>query len=258
MNRNQIWVIAGAIILFLILYLGFEITPPKQKSLEKSRALNIEATSVNNLIQEANLDADKKSMIDAINLDLQKANSDSIKKLGLLKSLSGTWYDLGYPSIAGYYAEEAADIIGTDASWAIAGTTYSICTKNAKEDKTKQFCSKRAVKAFEKAISIAPEVVDHRINLANCYIDNPNPETPMQGILMLKDLNTKYPKSVAVLNQLGKLALQTNQSERALERLEAAILLEPENNVTICLLVDAYTQLGNNAKASEYKKKCVN
>ena len=70
MNRNQIWVIAGAIILFLILYLGFEITPPKQKSLEKSRALNIEATSVNNLIQEANLDADKKSMIDAINLDL--------------------------------------------------------------------------------------------------------------------------------------------------------------------------------------------
>lgn len=89
MNRNQIWVIAGACILFLILYLGFEITPPKQKSLEKSRALNIEATSVNNLILEANLDADKKSMIDAINLDIQKSEGDSIKKIGLAKITFG-------------------------------------------------------------------------------------------------------------------------------------------------------------------------
>jgi len=80
----------------------------------------------------------------------------------------------------------------------------------------------------------------------------------MQGILMLRDLNTKYPKNVAVLNQLGKLALQTNQSERALERLEAAIKLEPENNVTICLLAEAYSQLGDKTKATEYKKKCVN
>ena len=45
---------------------------------------------------------------------------------------------------------------------------------------------------------------------------------------------------------------------QALERLEAAIKLEPENKNTICLLATAYKNAGNEAKANEYQNKCVN
>jgi Flp pilus assembly protein TadD len=140
----------------------------------------------------------------------------------------------------------------------MAGTTYAICVKNSQDEKVKSFCSKRAVKAFESAISLAPEKIEPRINLAICYVDNPSQDNPMQGILMLRELNTKYPQSVPVLNQLGKLALQTNQIEKALERLEAAIALEPENKNTICLLATAYKNAGDQVKSNEYQKKCVN
>ena len=260
MNRNQILLLVGGVLLFVVLYFGFDIIPQKSKDLEKSRSLNIESTSINNLLKDAmaTLDAQQKSIIEAINLDIQKASNDTVARIERIKSLSGTWYEFGFPAISGSYAEDIANMLKTDESWSIAGTTYAICVKNSEDPKVKDFCSKRAVKAFENAISIAPDNIDHRINLAICYVDNPMQDNPMQGILMLRELNTKNPENVAVLNQLGKLAIQTNQNERALERLETAIGLEPENQTTICLLATAYKNIGNTAKADEFSNKCVN
>jgi len=260
MSKFQIGAIVGAIVFFLILYLGFDTMPPKQKELEKSRIFNLESTSISNLVQEAKakLTPEQSSIIEAIHLDLNKVGSDSLKKVVILKSLSGTWYEMGYPAIAGSYAQDIASIEKTGEAWSMAGTTYALCVKSDADEKTKEFCSKRAIKAFENAISIMPDNVEARINLAICYVDRPPTDNPMQGILILRDLNTKYPENVSVLNQLGKLALQTNQIDKALERLEKAIELDPKNQNTICLLAEAYTTIKNAAKAAEYNKKCIN
>jgi tetratricopeptide (TPR) repeat protein len=260
MNKSQIAVISGAIILFLILYLGFDKIPPKSKNLEKSRLLNVESTSVTNLINEAQtkLTPQQTTVIEAINLDLNKVADDTSKRVTILKSLSGTWYEMGFPAISGNYAEEIANIEKSAESWSMAGTTYALCVKSSEDTKVKEFCSKRAVNAFEKTISLDPENIDARINLAICYVDSPAKDNPMQGIMMLRDLNTKYPKNVSILNQLAKLALQTNQIEKALERLEASILIDPDNNNTICMLASAYESAGNKVKAEEYQKKCIN
>jgi hypothetical protein len=135
MQKQQYIAVASALVLFLLLYFVFDTIPPKQKSLEKSRALNIETTSVTNLIKEASgkLDKNQLSIIEAINLDLQKAGNDTIKKIGVLKSLSGTWYDMGHPAIAGSFAEEIATISKDEESWSVTGTTYAICVKNSQD-----------------------------------------------------------------------------------------------------------------------------
>lgn len=260
MNQKQKFVIFGSITLFFILYFGFDKIPPASKSLEKSRMMNLESTSISNLVLEAtaSLNKEEKSMIDAINLDLNNAGSDTTKKVEVLKSLSGIWYEVGHPAISGSYAEEIANLSKTEEAWSLAGTTYALCVKNEKVAKTKEFCSKRAINAFEKAISIAPQNIENRINLAICYVDNPLPSNPMQGIMMLRALNESHPDNVSVLNQLARLAIQTNQFDKALDRLKTAIKLEPKNNVTICLLASAYASIGDQKRAEEYKNQCVN
>lgn len=260
MNRNQIIVLIGSVLLFLVLYFGFSKVPTSQLNLEKSRAMNMEATSVANLISQANdsLTEVQKSIIAAINLDLNESKRDTLVYLERLKSLAGTWYEYKFPSISATYAEEIANISKSEESWSIAGTTYALCVKSTIDQKEKEFCSKRAIKAFENALSIAPDNIDTRINLAICYVDNPLQDNPMQGILMLRDLNTKYPENIAVLNQLARLALQTNQIDKAISRLETAIGLEPENQMTICLLASAYRSAGDVQKANEFENKCVN
>ena len=260
MNTTQITATAGALLLFLILYLGFDKIPPSGKDLEKSRMLQMESTSVSNLIREATsgMNAEQKSIIEALELDLSKVGTDTIKMLRVLETLAGSWYNLGFSAISGNYAEEIAKIQKTEASWSIAGTTYALCINQNESEKIRNFCFKRAINAFERAISIDPEKIEPRINLAVCYTDFPLPEEPMKGILMLRELNEKHPKNVQVLNQLGRLALKTNQFERALERLEEAYSIDPDNKNTVCLLADAYKSAGNVAKAGEFEKKCLN
>ena len=78
----------------------------------------------------------------------------------------------------------------------------------------------------------------------------------MKGILMLRDLNTKYPENTAVMNQLARLALQTNQLDRAVERLEAVLKLEPENQMAHCLLAEVYDRKGNSELRDQYLATC--
>lgn len=258
LNKGQKTSIVVAILCFCTLYFGFDITPKKQKELEKSRSLNIEATSIQNLVIEAREKLGPEyNILEAMNMELNSIEIDS-NKVEQLKAISGKWYELGYPAIAGYYAEEAAKINNTSEAWSIAGTTYLIGSRESTQEKTKTWSFQRAIKALENAISIDPENIDHKINLALGYVDNPPSDDPMKGILQLRNLNEQYPDNVKVLTQLGRLSLATRQYENALERLSRAEELEPGNQNIICLLAEAYSALDQRSLAEDYNKKCLN
>lgn len=250
--------LALGLVLFSILYFGFDTKPKEQKALEKSRAAKLEATGIQNILNSAKaaLSKEQMTMLDALNHDALGAETDSAK-VAAFKSLSSGWYEAGYPIISGHYAEEVAKIDDDVDAWSMAGTTYIIGMRGAQEQDERSFARSRALKALWNVLDRDPENVSAQINMALVYVEAPD-ENPMQGILMLRELNEKYPDKVNVLNQLGRLAIQTNQSEKALQRLTTALKLEPANKNTICLLAMAYQQAGDKAKAAEFKEKCEN
>jgi tetratricopeptide (TPR) repeat protein len=243
--------------LFCLIYFFGKTKSSEQQLLEKSRSENIESTGIQNLLTDArtNLDESQIQMINAFTTDIDKTAVDSLK-VPKLKQLSGTWYSMGYPAIAGFYAEKIAEIENDENSWSMAGTTYGICVKNTEDPKVKDFCSKRSRNAFESAISFNPENVDNKINLAISYVDNPLQENPMKGILMLRELSESSPQHPGVSRQLGRLAIQTGQFEKAVERLTQSFELDGENKETNCLLVQAYEALGDMQNAERFKIKC--
>ena len=258
LTTGQWTAIGVALAVLAVLYFGFDIVPKQQKDLEKSRTLAVEATSVQNLIMEAKTELGAEfGVIEALNMELNGENNDSLK-VNKLETLSSKWYQLGYPAISAYYAEEIAKLKETEEAWSIAGTTYSIALKESEAEKTRTWAFQRAVRAFESAISINPDNIDHRINLALGYIENPPQENPMKGILMLRELNDQDPDNVKVLLQLGRLSLMTNQTENALQRLHRAEELAPNNKNVVCLLAQAYQQAGDTNNAERYNKKCIN
>ena len=194
-------------------------------------------------------------VIDAMNMRLSQATSDSLK-IEEYKNLSSAWYQNGYYAIAGHYAEEIAKIENDELSWSIAGTTYAAGIQNSKDQKVKDFSVQRARKALENAISINPANVNHKINLAVTFAEQPLADNPMKGIMMLLDLNKQYPEDVSVLFQLARLGIQTGQYSKAVERIEKALSLEPDNQRIICLAVEAYNGVGNQSKADFFSKKC--
>lgn len=257
LNRTQLLTVGAAILLFGVLYFGCDTKPVTQKAIEKERALAVESTNIEALLLEAKatLPSATATNILALEKQMEDATADSIRT-NALKELSREWYQAKHPAIAAFYAEKVAESSSTEDAWSIAGTTYTICLQRSELEKVREFCTNRAVSAFESAISLNPDNVAHQTNLALVYTENPPQANPMKGILMLVDLNKKHPQNIGVLNNLGRLAMKTGQFAKAVERFGQALELEPDNRDAVCMISQAYGELGEITSAEKFAAKC--
>lgn len=252
LSRIQFTTIGVAFILFLAMYFGCETRSEQVRTLEKSRSLTLEVTGIENIMQAA------KKKLSASDLSTLEAMESSVAKdsIAALEMLSSKWYELGDAAIAGHYAEELAIIKNDEQSWGIAGTTYLLGLKSSTEEKARKFCKSKALAAFDKAISLNPANVDHKINKALCYVELADEGNPMQGILQLRELNQQYPENIGVMVQLARLALKTNQLDKAKQRLGQALAIEPQNQSANCLMAETLEAMGDQKNAARYRDIC--
>lgn len=257
MKKQQYIALFAAAILFLGLYLGFDTRPSGQHKIEQSRAIQGESTSFETILADAREHLGETERLAAEELDKKfDAATDDAQRAEALKQLSGFWYRTGNRAVAGGFAEKVAEIENTDAAWSVAGATYFQALQGSDNPILRQYCAGRAIKAFESAASLAPDEPEHRVNIALVHAEQPSADNPMQAVLLLRELEAKYPNEPAVYNALGRLAIKTGQWERALQRLEKAYQLDPSNTNTPCLLAKAYEGAGNTAKAEEFANLC--
>lgn len=257
MNKAQYLALLAATAVFLVLYLGFGTKPPAQKTVERSRSLQGESTSFTTMLDaaKANMDATQAGNLLALEQRLEQAGSDSLRA-GVLKEISAWWYTQGNLPVAGGFAEQVAELEQADTAWSVAGATFYLALSGSQDETLRKYCGSHAVKAFESAISLNPARVEHRVNLALVYAENPPPDNPMQAVLMLRELEQKYPENASVYNALGRLAIKTGQWDRAVARLEQSWSLDKTNPITPCLLAKAYEGAGKTDKVAEFVALC--
>ncbi len=258
MTKLQIVSVISAVLLFIVLYFGCDTVSPEQKRIGESRKPGMVSTDISVLLKDAaeKLDPTQTGVIEMLDAQVEAAQDST--KIDFLKQLSGKWYEFGQPAIAGFYAQSIAENDNSEESWSIAGTTYSICLQRSQEQKVRDYCYQNAVQAFESAVSVNPDNPQHKVNLAVLYTENPPPQNPMKGILMLRELTEKYPENASVLVNLGRLAIKTSQFDKAIERLSQALTLEPTNRQANCFIAQAYDAKGDKANAELYGKRCQN
>ncbi len=254
MNRAQIIVILSALALFFILYFGCDVKTDEQKKAAHSVALTLENLNPTSLIEQATaaLTPGQRVEIQPLTEKLATESTPSV-----LKPLSAAWHNAGYDEVASIYAQRVAEAEKTDEAWSIAGANFYLALQKATEPNLREFCSKRAAEAFQNAASLNPTKLEHRLNLALCFVENPPADNPMKGILQLRELDAQNPENTVVNFQLARLAIKTGQFDKAIVRLERIVAKEPTNTKFICLLADAYAGKGD-AKAAAWKAKCGN
>ncbi|WP_116124994.1 tetratricopeptide repeat protein [Lewinella sp. IMCC34183] len=256
MRKTQ-WIAAGlAFVLVLLTYWGCPVRPPELDEGFAERPL--QATGLQSLVREAHgaLTPAQAATVSTLEERLQSQQDDSAR-VELLEQLASQWYTAGQPGISGAYAQQIAEIRNTEEAWSIAATTFSLCLRREElPDKTRQFCALGAESAYQAAISLNPANAENRINLAVTYTDNPPPDNPMKGILMLRELEQQYPDEPRVYITLAQLAIRTNQLDRAAERLLTADRLDPGNPDVVCPLARVFENLGRAGEADIYARKC--
>jgi len=256
-TKHQLIAILTTFALVLVFYFGCDTKDPSIKLAEKSRVASFENTSIDNIRKQVfdSLSVQEKAYFDGLQLQLSNSVDDT-SKIEALKSISGFWYSQAEFALAGETAQEIASLDPSGFTWSMAGTTYAAGIKNGKNDSKRTYNMAKAVNAFENAISLEPDNINHQVNLAICYAEMPPKDQPMTGILMLLDLDKKFPESPAVLFQLARFGMQTNQFEKAIGRLETIIKVEPTMIKAHCLLADAYNQTNNPSKAEKHIAIC--
>ncbi|SER06638.1 tetratricopeptide repeat protein [Neolewinella agarilytica] len=258
MGRNQWISVAVASALLLLTYWGCPVRPPEMKSGFDRGPL--EATGLESLIRAARPDLSPAQMATLASLEerLVAAEGNEEEKRDLQEQLAGEWYRAGQPAISGIYARQIAENAGTEESWSITATTFNLCLqRESSDEKTRQFCASQAEQAYQAAISLNPDNADNRINLALAYTDYPPQDNPMKGILMLRDLEKKYPENARVYITLGQLAIKTNQLDRAVIRLEKAVALAPDNPDAVCPLAKVYENLDRVEESALMATRCT-
>jgi predicted Zn-dependent protease len=218
----------------------------------------LETTGLESLIRAARANLSPSAIANLSDLEsrLEKEPASS-ERVPILEQLAGEWYRAGQPAISGIYAKEIAEEQNTEEAWSITATTFNICLKKeGTDEKTRQFCASQAEQAYQAAISLNPEDADNRINLALSYTDYPPRDNPMKGILLLRELEQKYPENPRVYITLAQLAIKTNQLEKAVERFETARSLDPDNPEVICPLARVYESLGKQDEAAILGARC--
>ena len=257
MSRQQIILVSIFVASFFGMYFGCDYVPKNHKKSGESEKVSESRSGEEKMIEQARtaLSPEQRSGLAVLEQLLQTASSDTAKT-SVLKKLSGEWYRMKNSAISGIYARMVAEMEPSEKAWVIAGSMFQDGYQQSEQDELRQYCTTNAISAFEKAVEYNPESVENQISLALCYTDNPPQDNPMKGILMLRELDSKYPANPKVLFQLASLAMRTNQFDKAIARLEQILAVQPGNSSAICLLADAYKGAGKNDKASLFAKKC--
>lgn len=94
-----------------------------------------------------------------------------------------------------------------------------------------------------------------KIKIGMTYVGTSN---PMQGILMIREVLEEDPNNTEALFNLGFLAIQSGQMEKAVERFEKVIDLEPDNWNAVLYLGITYMELGQVDQAKTKFEYIVN
>lgn len=258
MKRSQLGAVIFFLALFAVLYFACETKSPDQKALEKSRAMKMEIINIERIKSEAVSELEGPAKIRVLELGEKLKANENKDSLYVedLKSMASIWYAAGNPLISAHYADQIAQIENNAGAWQIAGTSYLLAAQRLDDEKEKQYAIQKSRTALENALSFDPENIENRINLALSFVEMPVEDNPMKGILMLVELNKQHPDNIPVLIQLGRLALGTNQLDKAVERMSKVLELDPQNTQAHCYLAEIYSKQGEMEKAEKERVLC--
>lgn len=241
------------LVLGIVIYFAFDIVPANITSNKELQQNEKEAGSPKT-DELVNLSAVQKAELDQLNKELESTGTESGKS-EVWKKISAFWFKSGDFLQSGNAAVQVASIENTSNAWGIAGTSYLSGIKEGQEESSKLACRNEAIKSFDKAISLDSINPQHQMNKALCYVKQPD-ENPMQGIMLLLELNKKYPDYIPVQVTLSQLAIQTGQWDKAYDRLKKILKADPQQAEANCLMIEVIEQSKRNEDTKPYQRFC--
>jgi len=222
--KNRIIALVAAILLTGGIYFIFSNKPPKVSVFDELREKLVDSLQYPN----------GPGLLD-LHHDMLKADGQA--KSALLEELSNEWLELGQPSIAADYLRQLADAEPGYESYMRAGSALASLIDFEPNDQVRVNVVYGARYCFEKALEHKPGDIDARVGLASVLVGS---NSPMEGITMLRQIESENPGNVKVNLELGKFSVMSGQFDKAIERFGAVLQKDSLNLQAQYMMAQAY------------------
>ncbi len=246
-NNKQVLLIAVALILTTVLFvMGFK-TPFGQQTTKGVSALKQAFNA------EAFLTAETAKQSNGLKQQIAALAADKTNKENLVK-LTNLWDSLSVPLAAAYYTKLLAQQENNEITWFASGSKFYNVANFSQDSSLVAYSIQNAKESYSKVLELNPANLQAKSALAVCIIQGDN--DVMKGVGMLKEVVATDSNNIQAIFTLGMLSIQSNQFDKAKERFEKLVKLEPFNPEYYFYLGEVYAKSGNKEKAVKTYETC--
>lgn len=161
-------------------------------------------------------------------------------------SLRSLYTQAGQFDSAAWFAEQSASFLQTTESYLKAGNSFYEAYTFAMEPEKQKALAEKTREYLAKVMEADPKNLEAKTKTAMTYLSS---ESPMQGIMMLREVLEQDPKNEFALFNMGMLSIQSRQFDRAIERFLELVDINPKHTQGQLLLGVAYMSKGEKEKA---------
>jgi outer membrane protein len=164
------------------------------------------------------------------------------QKAAWADSLAGLFYNARNIVGIAYFREMKALASATEEAWMNAGNDYYRAA-NFSTPQLRAALFQKAIEAYDKAIQLNPDNLQALTSKGVCYVEGTG--NPMEGITILREVLSKDSTFAEAHFQLGMFAIQSGQFEKALDRMEKVLKINPAYITAHLYKGQVYQQMGN-------------
>jgi outer membrane protein len=239
MLKNRIILIAVTAILIWLIFLLPKVV------VENESQMAAEADSVTSVTGHSTVSETLSSQIRELRHQVL-TSSQNEKSSIFADSLRSLYTQAGQFDSAAWFAEQSASFLNTDESFLKAGNSFYEAYTFAMEPEKQKAMAEKTREFLGKALKANPKNLEAKTKIAMTYLSS---ESPMQGIMMLREVLEQDPKNEFALFNMGMLSIQSRQFDRAIERFAELIAINPKHTQGQLLLGVAYLNKGDKEKA---------
>ena len=259
MNKAQ-WITIGIGVLIVAALFLFGRTGPYKSGISK----NFQSTPQSELSADSILFHAKEilnpAQIQWMNDLEQSVIRGDVKKqkLDVFHQLAHFWKDSAriFEPYA-WYEAEAARLENSEKSLTFAAHLILENLRNEESDQLKRWKALQAKDLFERSLRINDKNDSTIVGLGACYIFGNIAENPMEGILKVRQVIEKDSTNIYAQMVLGQGSLLSGQYDRAIDRFEKVLTLQPANLEAILLMAEVFERKEDKANAIKWYSKAL-
>lgn len=156
-----------------------------------------------------------------------------------------------------WYTAEAARLENSEKSLTFAARQFLDNLQTDEVPERRKWKALQAKDLFERSLQINPQNDSATVGLGAAYLFGGISETPMEGIMKIREVATRDSTNVYAQMMLGKGSLLSGQYDKAIDRFVLVTRLEPANLDAILLLAEVYERTGDKKKAISWYEKSL-